>query len=132
MRKHKSGKTIRAYPNRLPITKNSFFDACRNMNDELTVSICLLNLLAMKLGAGRVAAGALNPASREVKIHLDSSESSDPIDVEQKELRETNSLVEEFLLLANISVTTKIQETFPQTAVLRSAKGSPCFNISMS
>lgn len=64
-------------------------------------------------------AGALNLASPEVKIHLDSSESSDPIDVEQKELRETNSLVEEFMLLANISVAKKIQETFPQTAVLR-------------
>lgn len=67
-----------------------------------------------------MAAGALNLASPEVKIHLDSSESSDPIDVEQKELRETNSLVEEFMLLANISVAQKIQETFPQTAVLRS------------
>jgi exosome complex exonuclease DIS3/RRP44 len=64
-------------------------------------------------------AGALNLASPEVKIHLESSESSDPIDVEQKELRETNSLVEEFMLLANISVAEKIQETFPQTAVLR-------------
>lgn len=66
-----------------------------------------------------MTAGALNLASPEVKIQLDSSESSDPIDVEQKELRETNSLVEEFMLLANISVAKKIHETFPQTAVLR-------------
>jgi exoribonuclease R len=91
----------------------------RNLQDELTQSIRLLNSLARKLRAGRMAAGALNLASPEVKIHLDSSESSDPIDVEQKELRETNSLVEEFMLLANISVAKKIQETFPQTAVLR-------------
>ncbi|OSX58629.1 hypothetical protein POSPLADRAFT_1049371 [Postia placenta MAD-698-R-SB12] len=90
-----------------------------NMNDELTNSIRLLNTLARKLRESRMAAGALNLASPEVKIHLDSSESSDPIDVEQKELRETNSLVEEFMLLANISVARKIQETFPQTAVLR-------------
>lgn len=68
-------------------------------------------------------AGALNLASPEVKFQLDSSESSDPIDVEQKELRETNSLVEEFMLLANISVARKIEETFPQTAVLRSVVG---------
>ncbi len=85
----------------------------------MTQSIRLLNTLAIKLKAGRMAAGALNLASPEVKIHLDSSESSDPIDVEQKELRETNSLVEEFMLLANISVAKKIQETFPHTAVLR-------------
>ncbi|KAG6861108.1 hypothetical protein C0995_003837 [Termitomyces sp. Mi166 len=90
-----------------------------NLNDELTEGIRLLNKLAQKLKAGRMAAGALNLASPEVKIHLDSSESSDPIDVEQKEMRETNSLVEEFMLLANISVAKKIQETFPQTAVLR-------------
>ncbi|KAF7800188.1 hypothetical protein EIP86_011435 [Pleurotus ostreatoroseus] len=91
----------------------------KNQNDDLTNSIRLLNSLAIKLKAQRMAAGALNLASPEVKIHLDSAESSDPIDVEQKELRETNSLVEEFMLLANISVAKKIQETFPQTAVLR-------------
>jgi exosome complex exonuclease DIS3/RRP44 len=66
-----------------------------------------------------MAAGALNLASPEVKIHLDSAESSDPIDVEQKELRETNSLVEEFMLLANVSVARKIEEGWPGTAVLR-------------
>ena len=66
-----------------------------------------------------MAAGALNLASPEIKIHLQSAESSDPVDVEQKELYETNSLVEEFMLLANISVAKQIQESFPQTAVLR-------------
>ena len=91
------------------------------MQDELTQSIRLLNQLAQKLKARRMAAGALNLASPEVKIQLDSSESSDPIDVEQKELRETNSLVEEFMLLANVSVAQKVQEAFPQTAVLRYA-----------
>ncbi|KAJ7480098.1 hypothetical protein B0H11DRAFT_2158020 [Mycena galericulata] len=87
--------------------------------DELTTAIRLLNTLAQKLKAARMAAGALNLASPEVKIHLDSAESSDPIDVEQKEMRETNSLVEEFMLLANISVARKIWEAFPATAVLR-------------
>ena len=100
------------------------------MQDELTQSIRLLNQLAQKLKARRMAAGALNLASPEVKIHLDSSESSDPIDVEQKELRETNSLVEEFMLLANVSVAQKIQETFPQTAVLRYVPIFDCNNIS--
>jgi exoribonuclease R len=76
-----------------------------------------------------MAAGALNLASPEVKIHLDSAESSDPIDVEQKELRETNSLVEEFMLLANISVARRIQEAFPQTAVLRRHMPPPKTNF---
>ncbi|KAJ6569587.1 hypothetical protein B0H19DRAFT_1136142 [Mycena capillaripes] len=90
-----------------------------NRQDPLTTAIRLLNTLAQKLKAARMAAGALNLASPEVKIHLDSAESSDPIDVEQKEMRETNSLVEEFMLLANISVARKIWEAFPATAVLR-------------
>uniref|UniRef100_A0A0W0FZA6 Ribosomal RNA-processing protein 44 n=1 Tax=Moniliophthora roreri TaxID=221103 RepID=A0A0W0FZA6_MONRR len=90
-----------------------------NLQDDLTRSIRLLNSLAIKLKGKRMAAGALNLASPEVKIHLDSAESSDPIDVEQKELRETNSLVEEFMLLANVSVAKKIDEGWPQTAVLR-------------
>ena len=101
----------------------------RHQQDELTDSIRLLNTLAQKLKAGRMAAGALNLASPEVKIHLDSAESSDPIDVEQKEMRETNSLVEEFMLLANISVAQKIQEAFPQTAVLRRHMPPPKTNF---
>ena len=73
--------------------------------------------MAIKLKEGRIRAGALSLSSAELKIHLDSSESAEPIDVEQKQQRETNSLVEEFMLLANISVAAKIQETFPATAV---------------
>ena len=98
-------------------------------NDELTASVRLLNSLAQRLKARRMAAGALNLASPEVKIHLESSESSDPIDVEQKKLLETNSLVEEFMLLANISVAQKIQENFPQTAVLRRHMPPPPTNF---
>ena len=118
--------------------------AYRSLNDPITVGNRLLNKLAKKLKAGRMKAGALNLASPEVKsecrfslewlvrshsdcplpfmirsVHLQSPESSDPIDVEQKEQLETNSLVEEFMLLANCSVAAKIQDTFPQTAVLR-------------
>lgn len=52
-----------------------------------------------------------------MKIHLDSAESSG---VEQKEMRETNSLVEEFsVLVVNIGVARKIWETLPMTTVLR-------------
>ncbi|ORY27766.1 hypothetical protein BCR39DRAFT_589039 [Naematelia encephala] len=93
-----------------------------SLSDPLTESIRLLNDMAIKLKAARMRAGALALSSPELKIHLDSSESAEPIDVEQKQQRETNSLVEEFMLLANISVAGKIQETFPSTAVLRSVK----------
>lgn len=91
----------------------------RSLTDPLTQGIRLLNSIAIKLRAKRMEAGALNLASPEVKIHMESSESSDPVDVEQKVSYETNSLVEEFMLLANISVAKRIYEAFPQTAVLR-------------
>lgn len=105
--------------------RDSLIDAHRTKTDTLTEGIRLLNTLARQLKAKRMAAGALNLASPEVKIHLESSESTGPIDapvdVETKELFETNSLVEEFMLLANISVAERIYKQFPQTAVLRYA-----------
>ena len=122
-KKLKFEKMIRSFfvscPPKFQTDYTYFLYSFSHRQDDLTSSIRMLNALAQKLKAKRMAAGALNLASPEVKIHLDSSESSDPIDVEQKEMRETNSLVEEFMLLANISVARKIEETFPQTAVLR-------------
>jgi exosome complex exonuclease DIS3/RRP44 len=100
-----------------------------HQQDGLTQSIRLLNALAIKLRAGRMAAGALNLASPEVKIHLQSAESTAPIDVESKALFETNSLVEEFMLLANISVARRIHAAFPQTAVLRRHLPPPAANF---
>lgn len=99
--------------------------------DAITDSIRLLNHLAIRLKQKRIDAGALNLASPEVKIHLDSAEMTGPIDVERKALFETNSLVEEFMLLANISVARRIQEAYPQTAVLRRHGQPPAANFEM-
>lgn len=97
--------------------------------DEITESIRLLNKIAIQLKAKRMQAGALNLASPEVRIHLDSAETAGPIDVEQKEMRETNSLVEEFMLLANVAVARHIFQHFPQTAVLRRHAPPPSTNF---
>src|SRR5271163_2366716 len=86
--------------------------------DPLTKGMRTLLHLSKKLRARRMEAGALNLASPEVKIQTD-SETSDPVDVQTKELLETNSLVEEFMLLANISVAKRIYEHFNDTAMLR-------------
>ncbi|KAL7418616.1 exosome catalytic subunit dis3 [Cryptotrichosporon argae] len=101
----------------------------KSLSDPLTTSIRLLNTLAIKLKAKRFAAGALSLSSPELKIHLNSSESAEPIDVEQKEQRETNSLVEEFMLLANVAVARRIWEAFPSTAVLRRHAPPPKTNF---
>lgn len=100
----------------------------RNQTDELTEGMRTLLRLSIKLKQKRLSAGALNLASPEVKVHMD-SETSDPNEVEIKKLLATNSLVEEFMLLANISVARKIYESFPQTAMLRRHASPPSTNF---
>ena len=84
--------------------------------------------LSKKLKQKRMEAGALNLASPEVRIQTE-SETSDPVDVKTKALLDTNSLVEEFMLLANITVASKIQSAFPQTALLRRHAAPPSSNF---
>uniref|UniRef100_A0A6I8R570 Exosome complex exonuclease RRP44 n=2 Tax=Xenopus tropicalis TaxID=8364 RepID=A0A6I8R570_XENTR len=98
-----------------------------NMNDEITQSLRLLNKLAKILKKRRIDNGALTLSSPEVRFHMD-SETHDPIDLQTKELKETNSMVEEFMLLANISVAQKIYDEFSEYALLRKHPSPPPAN----
>jgi exosome complex exonuclease DIS3/RRP44 len=100
----------------------------KSQKDELTQGMRHLMQLSKKLRAKRMAAGALNLASPEVRVETE-SETSDPVDVKTKQLLDTNQLVEEFMLLANISVAGKIYEAFPQTALLRRHAAPPKNNF---
>lgn len=71
---------------------------------------------------------ALVLASPEIRFQVD-SETMDPIDVQAKKLFETNSMVEEFMLLANISVAEKILAEFPDCAMLRRHPEPPMSNF---
>ena len=97
----------------------SMYVLCRTLNDDVTQSIRLLNDLAKKLKSQRMAMGAIAFASPDVKVELDTAGPAGEISLEPKELLDTNQLIEELMLLANISVARKIQEAFPGTAVLR-------------
>ncbi|KAI4164784.1 MAG: hypothetical protein LQ342_001759 [Letrouitia transgressa] len=97
-------------------------------NDELTQGMRALLVLSKMLKQKRMDAGALNLASPEVRVQTE-SETSDPADVKTKELLDTNSLVEEFMLLANVSVAGKIYQSFPQTAMLRRHAAPPKSNF---
>ncbi|ETS87484.1 Exosome complex exonuclease dis3 [Pestalotiopsis fici W106-1] len=99
-----------------------------SQQDDLTNSMRALLMLSKKLKQKRMDAGALSLSSPEVKVQME-SETSDPIDVKTKELLDTNSLVEEFMLLANISVAGKIYDAFPQTAILRRHAAPPKTNF---
>ncbi|PNF38325.1 Exosome complex exonuclease RRP44 [Cryptotermes secundus] len=97
-------------------------------NDTLSKSLRGLNSLAKILKKRRIENGALVLASPEIRFQVD-SETQDPIEVEAKKLRETNSMVEEFMLLANIYVAIKILEDFPECAMLRRHPKLPVSNF---
>ncbi|KIE01925.1 mitotic control protein dis3, partial [Metarhizium majus ARSEF 297] len=99
-----------------------------SQQDDLTNGMRMLLKLSKKLKKKRMDAGALSLSSPEVKVQME-SETSDPIDVKTKELLDTNSLVEEFMLFANISVAAKIYDAFPQTAILRRHAAPPKTNF---
>ncbi|KAJ2757802.1 exosome catalytic subunit dis3, partial [Coemansia nantahalensis] len=98
------------------------------MADPITKSVRDLNMLAKKLRRRRTEAGALTLSSPEVRFRLE-NDSQDPVDVEMKALKETNALVEEFMLLANISVARKIHEHFPDSSLLRRHPEPPAQNF---
>ncbi|KAL3284855.1 hypothetical protein HHI36_018994 [Cryptolaemus montrouzieri] len=100
----------------------------KSINDDLAFGLRGLNRLAKILKSRRLEKGALVLASPEVKIHMD-SETMEPLDVEVKKLFETNSMVEEFMLLANISVAEKILADFPDCAMLRRHPTPPSTNF---
>lgn len=104
----------------------------QSATDDLTNSMRMLLKLSQRLRAKRMAAGALNLSSPEVRIESSdtANETADPLaDVKTKMSLATNSLVEEFMLLANITVATKIQSVFPQTALLRRHATPPASNF---
>jgi exosome complex exonuclease DIS3/RRP44 len=88
------------------------------MKDPVSLGIKALNMIAKQLRKKRMDAGALTLASPEVRFRME-NDSQDPVDVEMKELKDTNALVEEFMLLANVYVARKIFETFPDSSMLR-------------
>jgi exosome complex exonuclease DIS3/RRP44 len=95
--------------------------------DPVTASLRLLMLLSKKIRARRFAAGALELASPEVRFDIDREAlASAPKGAAPKirsvgcyQSRDTNAMVEEWMLLANQSVARAIVERFPAGALLR-------------
>lgn len=89
-----------------------------NDNTVLGQSVKCLGKFARKLRQDRVKNGAISLASSEVRFEMD-QERNEPLELQQKEQMEANRLVEDFMLLANISVANKIYEHFSECSVLR-------------
>ena len=110
------------------------YEAAQNKIDDkdddgaLAVSLRTLLSLSKVLKQRRVDNGSLVLASSEVRFNVD-SETADPIEVQAKVMRETNSMVEEFMLAANISAAERIYEAFPDCAMLRRHPAPPPSNF---
>jgi exosome complex exonuclease DIS3/RRP44 len=87
-------------------------------NSELAQSIRNLCRISKKLKQNRVNQGALILASNEMKFDVN-FETNTINDITMYKTFETNSLVEEFMLLANVYVADKIYKSYPSCAVLR-------------
>ncbi|KHJ88452.1 RNB-like protein [Oesophagostomum dentatum] len=89
-----------------------------NLNDDVTIGLRGLMKLSKILNKKRTANGALTLASSEIRFDMD-WETRTPKAVQEKKHLDTHSMVEEFMLLANISVAEKILAEYPDCAMLR-------------
>lgn len=87
-------------------------------HSEMAEGIRQLLRLSKIMKQKRFDAGALKLSSPQLHFVLD-SETQEPKIGEIYQLREVNSLVEEFMLYANIEVAKRIYQEFPQSALLR-------------
>ena len=85
---------------------------------EIAQSLRGLMKIAKILKSKRIVKGALQLASTQVKFKFE-EETHNPTDIAYYDLLDTNSMVEEFMLLANISVAEKTIAHFPGKSILR-------------
>ena len=94
-----------------------------NKNDNSPVTQSLRRLLEFSkvLKKRRNEKGALTLASTQLKFKLESrgNEATKPSDMSLYTLLPTNSMIEEFMLLANITVARQIVSKFPASGILR-------------
>ncbi|WRT68713.1 uncharacterized protein IL334_005693 [Kwoniella shivajii] len=84
---------------------------------EIEEDIKALHALSTKIRSKRLEAGAI--LSNKLKVSFSLDDNGKPVDVDAYKKTEANSLVEEFMLLANISVAHVIANGLPEQAILR-------------
>ena len=90
----------------------------KNDNSEMGKSIKILDLITRDLKRKRMEDGALILSSNSMKFNLD-NETNTITDISEYKTFQTNSLVEECMLLANVWVAKKIYQSFPSCSILR-------------
>ena len=90
----------------------------KNDNSKMAISIKILDLITKDLKRRRMEDGALILSSNSMKFNLD-NETNTITDISEYKTFQTNSLVEECMLLANVWVAKKIYQSYPSCAILR-------------
>jgi len=86
-------------------------------NYEVEADIKLLHELSQRLREQRYKRGALSLGS--IKLNFELDEYNNPVECTVYEHKDANRLIEEFMLLTNMSVAQKISSAFPEQALLR-------------
>ena len=93
-------------------------DIFGNHNDyAISNDILMLHNLSVQMRQERYDGGSLSMNSVKLQFVLD--DKGEPIVFSQFKAKAANRLIEEFMLLANISVAHKIAKAFPDEALLR-------------
>ncbi|VDN00888.1 unnamed protein product [Thelazia callipaeda] len=87
-------------------------------SDEVKEAVLHLHKVAISLSKKRSENGSLGINLPKLKFTLNEI-SGMPCDLSLYERKESDTLVEEFMLLANMAVARKIESSFPKTALLR-------------
>ncbi|KAJ3031811.1 UNVERIFIED_CONTAM: hypothetical protein HDU68_012317 [Siphonaria sp. JEL0065] len=85
--------------------------------DTIKADTLLLYEFSLKLRARRYEGGALSINSFKLWFSLD--DTGNPVNTGVYELKDSNRMIEEFMLLANMAVARKISNAFPGSAILR-------------
>eukprot|EP00916_Digyalum_oweni_P023777 GHVL01039402.1.p1 GENE.GHVL01039402.1~~GHVL01039402.1.p1 ORF type:complete len:738 (-),score=153.59 GHVL01039402.1:261-2474(-) len=86
--------------------------------DERSIGLRNLLLISKKIRKKRMEGGGVSLASAQPHFDLD-SEKYDPVSIDKEISRDTNQMIEEFMVLANCTVAEKILSHFPECSVLR-------------
>ncbi len=85
---------------------------------DLAADVALMNKLAQCRRAKRYEAGAVQLERVKLHFRLD-RETQEPLEMTQYPLRDSNRMIEEYMLLANYLVAMETAHQFPAVALLR-------------
>ncbi|KOC68745.1 DIS3-like exonuclease 2 [Habropoda laboriosa] len=99
--------------------------------NDLSMKVNILHDLATQIRAKRFQNGALQIDQPKLHVRIDKITSL-PISYCIEEQHDSNRLIEEFMLLANMTVATQLYDAIPETALLRNHKEPSKYILSMS